>query len=330
MVDRSLLERVRECIARGRKFVLTSHVNPDGDGLGCEAAIAAWLMDLGKEALIFNSSPTPANYRFLDPDKLMQVYNRERHREALLSADYVIILDISDWNRLREVGEDIRTAAISKICIDHHPPQDKFVDLKLVDVHACATGEIVYDLLKFSGAKITRRIAEALYTSIITDTGSFRFTNTNPRAYHICGELAETGINPPRIYQNVYEHQPLRKIQLFAYVLNHLRLEENGRIAWFEVSKEILAEKGANTYDTEGFADYPRVINGVEVSIMFIEMDDGKFKVSLRSRGNYVINGIAQKFGGGGHPYAAGIMIEGDMKEYIPRILEEVSYLFKK
>jgi phosphoesterase RecJ-like protein len=90
----------------------------------------------------------------------------------------------------------------------------------------------------------------------------------------------------------------------------------------------VLVEKGANTYDTEGFSDYPRVINGVEVSIMFIEMDEGKFKVSLRSRGNYVINGIAQKYGGGGHPYAAGIMIEGNMKEYIPRILEEVSYLF--
>jgi phosphoesterase RecJ-like protein len=329
MVDRSALAKVKECIAEGKKFVLTTHVNPDGDGLGCEAALVAWLQDMRKDVFVFNSSPVPINYKFLDPDKLMQVYNRDRHRDILLSVDYVIILDISDWNRLREVGEDIRHAPVQKICIDHHPPQEKFVDLKIVNVNACATGEIVYDLLKFSNAKIARRIAEALYTSIITDTGSFRFTNTNARSFRICAELVETGISPQRIYQNVYEHQPMSKIRLFSYALNHLRLEENGRVAWFEITKDVLIEKGANTYDTEGFADYPRIINGVEVSMMFIEIDDGRFKVSLRSRGNHVINGIAQKFGGGGHPYAAGIMIEGSMKEYIPRILEEVSYLFK-
>jgi len=329
MIDRTLLAKVKDCVVRGHKFVLTTHVNPDGDGLGCEAALAAWLLDLGKDVFIFNHSPVPANYKFLDPDKMMKVYNRDQHREILLSVDHVIILDISDWNRLRELGVDIREAPVAKICIDHHPPQDKFVDLKVVDTNSCATGEIIYDLLKFAGAKISRRIAEALYTSIITDTGSFRFSNTNPRAFRICGELVETGISPQRIYQNIYEHQPISKIRLFAHALNHLKMEERGRVVWFEIAKEVLAEKGANTYDTEGFADYPRVINGVEVSIMFIEMDDAKFKVSLRSRGNHVINGIAQKFGGGGHPYAAGIMIEGSMKEYIPRILEEVSYLFK-
>lgn len=329
MIDKTALARIKDSIAGGRTFVLTTHVNPDGDGLGCEAAMAAWLIDLGKDVYVFNQSPVPHNYKYLDPDKLMQVYNRDQHRETLLSADHVIILDISDWNRLRDLGEDIRHAPITKICIDHHPPQDKFVELKAVDTNSCATGEIVYDLLKFANAKITRRIAEALHTSIITDTGSFRFSNTNPRAFRICGEMVETGISPQRIYQNIYEHQPISKIQLFAYALNHLRLEEKGKIVWFEITKEVLAEKGANTYDTEGFADYPRVINGVEVSMMFIEMDDGRFKVSLRSRGNYVINGIAQKFGGGGHPYAAGIMIHGSMKEYIPRILEEVSYLFK-
>ncbi len=330
MTDRAALKKVKDCIDGGKTFVLTTHVNPDGDGLGCEAALAAWLMDLGKDVYIFNSSPTPANYKFLDPDKLMKVYNRDRHRETLLAADYVIILDISDWKRLRELGEDVRFASVPKICIDHHPQQDKFVDLKVVNVNACATGEIVFDLLKFSEAKITRRIAEALYASIITDTGGFRFSNTNPRAFQICGELAETGINPPRIYQEIYEQQPMSKVRLFAYVLNHLRFEDKGRVAWFEITREVLAEKNANTYDTEGFADYPRSIDGVEVSIMFIELEDHKFKVSLRSRGNYVINGIAQKFGGGGHPYAAGIMIEGSMKAHIPRILEEVSYLFEK
>ncbi len=330
MVDRTAMETVRECFQRGRRFVLTTHVNPDGDGLGCEAALAAFLKEMGKEAVIFNSSPVPHNYRFLDPDDVIKVYEPKLHWDTVAASDYIIIVDISDWNRLRQLGEDIRKLQVPTICIDHHPPQDDFGDIKMMNEVACSTGEMVYDLIKFCGGKITRKIAEALYTSVITDTGSFRFSNATPRAFKICGELAETGISPQRIYQNIYEQQPLRKIRLFGYVLSHLKIEQNGRVVWFQLSKDVFTEKGANHYDTEGFADYPLVIDGVEVSIMFIELEEHKFKASLRSRGNYVINGIAQKFGGGGHPFAAGVQILGGMKEYIPRILEEVSYLFAK
>lgn len=328
MVARTSLEQVRNCIRRGQRFVLTTHVNPDGDGLGAEAAIAAFLDEMDKDVFIYNSSPVPHNYRFLDPEGNMTVYNSKQHRETLLTADYIFVLDISDWNRLREVGEEIKDLRIKKVSIDHHPPQEKFGDIRLVDIAACSTGEIVYDLIKFCEIPITLRIAEAIYTCIMTDTGSFRFSNTNARALRISAELVEKGVKPQKLYQKVYEHQPLSKVRLFGHVLRNLRIEENGKVAFVQVSKELLDTIGARTNDTEGFADYPRVIDGVEVSVIFIELGERRFKVSLRSRGNVVINTVAKKFGGGGHPFAAGIVISGSMQEYIPKILKEVSRLF--
>ncbi|MFQ5603145.1 MAG: bifunctional oligoribonuclease/PAP phosphatase NrnA [bacterium] len=330
MVSAASLEKVKDCIRRGNRFVLTTHVNPDGDGLGSEAAMAAFLNELGKDVYIFNSGPVPANYRFLDSSNKMIVYKPHLHREILFSADYIIILDISDWNRLRKIGEDMRDLKTKKICIDHHPPMEKFGDINLINIEACSTGEIVYDLIKFCCAPISKTIAEALYTCIVTDTGSFKFSNTNARAYTISGELVEAGVNPQKIYQQIYEHQTKSKIKLFAYVLNNLHFEQNDRVVWVEVTQKVLEEIGAKSYETDGLADYPRVINGVEVSIMFIEKQKSRIKVSLRSSGNFVINGIAQKFGGGGHPFAAGVSIEGSLKEYRPKILEEVSYLFRR
>lgn len=329
MLDRTSLAKVKDCLEKGQRFVLTTHVNPDGDGLGSEAAIAAFLTERGKDVYIYNSSPVPANYRFLDPDGNIVVYDSRVHRETLVTADYILILDISDWGRLRQLGADIKDLSIPKICIDHHPGEDNFGDIRLVDVKACSTGEIIHDLIKFCDGQITRHIAEAVYTSILTDTGSFRFSNTNARAFKISAELMEKGAKPDTIYQRVYENQPLSKIRLFGYVLNHLHFEHDQRVAWFTISQEVLDKYGAKSYDTEGFADYPRVIDGVEISVMFIELEKGRVKVSLRSKGRYVINGIAQKFGGGGHPYAAGILLEGEIKEHHPRILQEVADILK-
>lgn len=328
MIDRTSLEKARECVNRGQRFVLTTHINPDGDSIGSEAALAAFLTDMGKDVFIYNSSPVPSNYKFLDSENKMMVYDREIHNEDLLTADYIFILDISDWNRLKQVGEDIREMRITKICIDHHPPHDKFGNINLIDIDASSTGEIVYDLIRSCGGKINKPIAEALYTSILTDTGSFRFSNTNARAHTICGELVALGVSPQKVYQKVYEHQPPSKVKLLGYVLYNLRFEQNGRVAWVKVPKEILDTIGTESHDTEGFADYPRVINGVEVSIMFIEIDKRRIKVSLRSKGNYVINHIAQKFGGGGHAYAAGVLIDGSLEECVPKVLNEVGRLF--
>lgn len=326
-VDGLALEKVKQCIHRGQRFVLTTHVNPDGDGLGSEAAMAAFLTDRGKDVYVYNSSPLPANYDFLDPDASMVVYNTMRHRETLLTADYIIILDISDWTRLRQVGEDIRDIDIKKICIDHHPQSRAFGDVRLINEQASSTGEIVYDLIKYCDGRLTPVIADALYTSILTDTGSFKFSNTSAAAFKIAAELVGCGVDPQEIYRKVYERQSYSKIKLLAYVLNHLQFEANGKIAWFCITKPILESLNATLADTEGFADCPRVVDGVEVTVMFSETERGRVKISLRSKGNYVINTIAKKFGGGGHPFAAGALLEGNLQEHIENILNELSLL---
>lgn len=330
MVDRKSLEKVANYIKRGQRFVLTTHVNPDGDGLGSEAALAAFLMDLGKDVFIYNSSLVPDNYKFLNPHKLMSVYDPQVHRELLYSADYIFILDINEWQRLRRVGEDMRHLQTRKICIDHHPQQGKFADINLVDVKACATGEIVFDLLKFCNANISEHIAEAVYAAIMTDTGSFRYSNTTDRAYTISAELVNCGLNPTSVYKHVYENQPKSKIKLFAYVLNHLHYESDDRLVWVEVPRKVFQQVGAKTNETDGFADYPRRIARVEISVMFLDLPKGGFKVSIRSGGNYVVNEIAKQFGGGGHPFAAGISIDGNLAEYRPKILAAVSALIEK
>ncbi len=329
MVDRTSFEKVRDCIEQGQRFVLTTHVNPDGDGLGSEAAIAAFLADKGKDVFIFNSSQVPDNYTFLDPDNRIQVYESDIHRETLLTADYVFILDISDWDRLRQVGNDMRDTKITKICIDHHPTNPNFADLNIIDTKACSTGELVFDFLRFCDAKISKEIAEALYTSILTDTGWFKFSNSSSKAFSIVAELVKNGARPNKIYEKVMERESMNKVKLFAHALRTLKLEHNGRIAVMTVTKELIDSIGARAHDTEGFADYPRRIDGVEVTAMFIERKKGQVKLSLRSKGNYVINGIAQQYGGGGHQYAAGVLLEGELNQYVDRIVEEISYLFK-
>lgn len=323
------LEKIKECIGKGQRFVLTTHVNPDGDGLGAEAALAAYLHDLGKEAYIFNCSPVPSNFDFLEPEGGMTLYDPAQHRETLVTADYVFILDISDWNRLRQVGQDLKELRIAKICIDHHPHSNGFGDFRLIDETASSTGELVYKLIKYCEGKITRRIAEGLYTSILTDTGSFKFSNTSGTAFRIAAELVDCGVDPQGIYQKVYERQSLNKIKLLAHVLNNLKFEYDGKIAWFCITKPTLERLNASLLDTDGFADYPRVVSGVEVTLMFSETETGRTKISLRSKGNYVINGVAKKFGGGGHAFAAGILLEGNMHEHIDNVLSEVRKLFR-
>lgn len=328
MVDQQVMERIKNCLAQGQRFAITTHVNPDGDGLGAEAALANFLEERGKDVYIFNSNPVPDNYDFLNPDKKFLTYDPRKHQETLLTVDYILIVDISDWQRLRQVGRDIRDISTTKICIDHHPSQEKVGEVRLVDQSACSTGEIVYQLIEYCGGPFNKTIAEALYTCLVTDTGSFKFSNTTAKSFEIAGKLIEHGANTHELYQKIYERQSYNKVKLFAYVLNNLHFEKSGRVAWFAVTYDVIENLGVQQNDTEGFSDYPRVIDGVEVTVMFVETEKGTTKVSLRSKGNVIINKIAQEFGGGGHPFAAGIMLNGGYKEYKDKLLSEVYRLF--
>lgn len=327
MLSEKEIKMLKELISKHQKFVLTTHINPDGDAIGSEIAMAEYITHLGKQALIINNSSTPNNYKFLDGNESIIVYEDEHHHELIASADVYIILDISDWDRLRTIGQIIKNVPKPKICIDHHHINYNFADIDIIYEEASSTGELVYEFLTKVNFPIRDITARALYTCILTDTGSFRFSNTSARTHQIASKLIEAGVNGKEIYNLVYEQNSRCKMALMGSALSHLNFECDGRLAWFVLTREMFEACQASHWDTEGFPEIPRTISGVEVSLMFTELDTDKVKVSLRSKGQVKINNIAEKFGGGGHHYAAGALVKKSLSDTIPDVLSELKQI---
>lgn len=328
MMAPAAFQEIQQLIQNGKKFILTTHVNADGDGIGSEIALFTYLRELGKDVHIFNHSATPENIEFLDRRGDIQLFDLQKHGEIVREADAVFILDISDWERLRDLGKLLRQLSVTKICIDHHPLEGRFGEVDVILTTASSTGEIMYELLTKLGARLQGKIVEALYTAILTDTGGFRFSNTNPRAHQICADLIARGVKPHQLYQEIYEKQPANKMRLLGKILSNLNFSPDGRLVWFAVTQEMLKTTGTQPRDTEGFADFPRSIDGVELCLMFLETENGKAKISFRSKGKIIINGLANRYGGGGHPYASGALVDGNFQEVMKRVVSEAKELF--
>lgn len=323
-------EIVKKLIDEHQIFILTTHVSPDGDGIGCEIALSRFLKKLGKEVFIYNSTPTPSQYRFLDRDGEIAVYNPNRDWGNILRAQVYFILDIGDFRRLKDVGNAVRMNSAPTVCIDHHPSENDDFDYFFLDERACATAELVYSLIKYCGGEIDTVMAESLYTAILTDTGSFRFSNTNPEAHRIAMELISRGIKPDEIYARVYENITPVKMKLLSEALRDLHYEYGGKLAWFRITKEMLRKSKADTSEIEGFTDFVRTIQGVRVSLMLLQLSDKRTKVSFRSKGEIEVNRVARKWGGGGHKYAAGCLIQKPMEDVINKIIGDFKDQFDR
>lgn len=326
MLSDAELAKLNELISAHQKFVLTTHINPDGDAIGSEIAMTEYLRGSGKQAMIINNSATPTNYKFLDRYQEIIVYD-EHHRHLITEADAFIIVDISDWERLRTIGQLIKNMSAPKICIDHHHINYRFADLDIIHEEASSTGEIVYDFLVAVNFPINKIIAEALYTCLLSDTGSFRFSNTTAKTHRVASHLLELGVNVREIHHLVYEQNSRSKMALLGEALRNLHYECDGRLAWFVLSQQMFQSCQASHWDTEGFPEIPRTIEGVDVSLMFTELDKDKVKISLRSKGKVVIHQIAEKFGGGGHHYAAGALVNSSLNEIVPIVVSEIKQL---
>lgn len=327
MISEQEIKMLNDIIVKHQKFVLTTHINPDGDAIGSEIAMTQYLRQLGKEVHIVNNSSTPNNYKFLDRKQEIIVYDDAQHQQILASADVYLIVDISDWERLRKIGQIIKTISVPKICIDHHHINYKFADIDIIYEQASSTGEIIYDFLRAMNYPIQGITADALYTCILSDTGSFRFSNTTAKTHEVASHLIEVGVDAKQIYHLVYEQNSRSKMALMGEALRNLKYECGGRLAWFILSLDMFDRCQASQWDTEGFPEIPRTIDGVEVSLMFTELSEDKVKLSLRSKGKVTINHIAEKFGGGGHHYAAGALVNKNLTETIPMVLSEIKRL---
>lgn len=308
---KSSYETLVPLLRRLSKFVVTTHVNPDADGLGCEIALAEWLASSGKQVAVVNHSETPEVFRFLDPNERIQTFDPARHGRLLAEAEIIAVVDTNHPERLRSMQRDVVASRAIKICIDHHLEPAAFADHYVLDDDATSTGEILYKILiELNGAALSPLIAQALYAAIMTDTGSFRYPRVDPDTHRIAAHLIECGADPVSIYAQIYERWSNGRIHLLGEMLAGLSTAAGGTIAHVTITREMLTRTGTNEDDTDNFTTYPMSINGVRAGILFLELSDG-IKISFRSKGDIPINELAKQFGGNGHKNAAGARVTG-------------------
>lgn len=295
-------------------FLITSHINPDGDAIGSEVALKHFLEDRDKTAVIVNVSPTPLTLRFLDPDNEVLVFPETADAHILDEVDAIFLLDFNTWDQLGNLARPLQQSSLPRVCIDHHVnPDDDFADTFATDSGASATGVLVYEMIQALGGTVSPPVAAAIYTALVTDTGSFRFSNTDARTFRIAADLCERGIEPWAMYRKVLGSRSWGAGRLMGPVLSTLQSDADGRLVWIHATQEMMKRAGATYEDMDGFADMVRAIKGVELVLFFKETGDRQIKVSLRSSGNVDAYAIAEHFGGGGHRMASGMRVDGPL-----------------
>jgi len=317
MSDDTEFQKIWSLLESGSSFVLSSHVKMDGDGLGSMLAMRAVLNCMDKTVRVVHVEPVPETYRFLpgadsvcSPSELPA---DERY-------DVGIVLDSGALTRLGSAAEIVQRAD-TLINIDHHADWRDFGAVNLIDLEAAAVGETLYRLFDWADVIIDKEVATALYTSIATDTGGFRYSSTTARTHHIAAALIALGVDPGEISRHLYENQPLATFRLLSLALGTIEQACNGRVTWMSVNEEMLRASGAGLEHMEGFANYPRSVNGTVVAILFAEFEPGKTKASIRSNVDVDVSALAARFGGGGHYRAAGCTIEAPLDQARNRIL---------
>jgi bifunctional oligoribonuclease and PAP phosphatase NrnA len=307
------------------RFLVTTHVRPDGDALGSEVGMAGLLRQKGKDVRVVNSSPTPPRYDFLDPEaKLFERIGDDVSAEELADRQAVIILDLSAWNQLGDMADFVRAFAGPRLVVDHHVSQDDLGATFLKDPTAEATGILVMHAIRALGATYTAEIATGLLTAIAMDTGWFRHSNTRPGTLRAVAELIEAGAPIDDIYRKLFERSTLGRIKLMGETLSGMRTDRGGKVAYATISREDLLRTGAIPQDSEDLVDFTVSVRGVEVGMLFIEQMRGGVKVSFRARNGLDCAQLASKFGGGGHREAAGATLPGPMAENVDRVLHAV------
>lgn len=324
------MKEVIQAIKKNKRFLVTAHVNLEGDSLGSQLAMKELLIGMGKSVCILDNDAVPDHYKFLP--KANEVSNDLDRDEDF---DAAVVLDCPTIKRVGRVARVIKDKAKLVINIDHHISNEKFGDINWVDPYASSAGEMVFRLYKETGVKMTKEVALSLYIAILTDTGSFNYDNTSRVTHEIAGELLGYGLDPALVSESVYERRSVEDIRLLALALDTLKVENGGTIAYMEVTKQMLEKTGADIAKSEGLINYARSIDKVKVAVLFKEdlKDKNKINISFRSKGNgetIDVNKIASAFGGGGHTKASGCIITGSLEEAKKKVLAEIEKTLKK
>jgi len=288
---------------RGRqRFVLSSHSRPDGDSIGSQLALAYALRGLGKDVTVVNADPAPP--------PLMQFPGVPEIRIAPQvdgEFDAAVILECGDLARTGVAGLD----RFFVINIDHHPGNSGFGQITWFDATAAACGEMVFELVRALGAPLSREIATHVYLAILTDTGSFHYSNITTRTFGICRETLEAGVDPVLVARNVYDSSNMGRLKLFGAVLSAMQIDATGRIAIVYLDHEMAREAGGTYEDTEGLINIPLTVKEIQAVVFFKQVEGEEYRVSMRSKDDIDVGAVAKMFGGGGHKNAAGCTVTG-------------------
>jgi phosphoesterase RecJ-like protein len=315
---------VKQAIRKFNKFLITSHINPEGDAIGSQVAMAYLLKKLGKESAMLDDSPVPNLLQFMKgTEHILKEMPHDFNYQA------VIVLDSPDLARIGRVNEYIKKDS-AIINIDHHISNTNFGKFNWVEPEFSSAGEMVYDLFKAFKVKISLDEAIVLYVSIMTDTGSFRYSNTSSKTHRIVAELIDIGVKPYEMHTKIYETSSVQDTNLLGEALQTMKLTDDGKIAWLWVTKEMLKKTKASLEGTEGIINFARSIDSVEIAILFRETGtEDKVKVSFRSKGKVDVNKLAGLFGGGGHPTASGCTVFGKIEDVEKKVLEKAKQILK-
>lgn len=312
--------RIIKAIQEAKTFLIASHYHPDGDCLGSSLALKLGLQKLKKRAVVYNRDPVPFNLNFLpDVEKVTNTFPKE-------SFDCAVMVDCAQPNRVSpEFASSLEAKKFGKLlCIDHHLLDHKIGDIDLIEKDAPSAGAVVWHLLKDLKLHPDKAIANLVYCTLTVDTGSFKYSNTTAEVFELAKELVQAGADPWLIARNLEESNPIQRFFLLQKSLASLSLSKDGLYASMEVSQKMLKESGAAEGLSDEFANIPRSIQGVEVAALFREMEEGRIKISLRSKLRVDVSKIAKHFGGGGHQHAAGCVLNMSLEEAKKRIEEEV------
>lgn len=314
-----MIEHAAAGLEQGSRFLVTTHLNPDGDAVGSMLAMVHLLRANGKEAQAFHCDPIPGPYAFLEGvDEVMA--DPQAVQDEF---DTLVVLDVGERERIPPVlpsGVD----QASVVVIDHHMHHGDYGD-RVWRRKASAVGEMIIELARHLGWEVTTACAECAYTAILSDTGSFRYSSTTSSCLEVAAFLVGLGVQPWKVASHVYESWPSARMQLLGDVLSTLELDCAGQLASLVVTKDALRARNASVDMSEGFVNQGRMISGVEVSVLFRENGPSTYRLSFRSRGRVDVGDIAQGLGGGGHRNAAGATVEGEISEIRSRVSELVS-----
>lgn len=321
------VERFLGLVADGKRFVLTTHVAPDGDGLGSQLGLLALIEASGGAGRIVNHDPIPAGLEFLDPDGRCEVYDASRHDELIASADVFVMMDNSVPSRLASMLEPVQSTTALRACIDHHPDPDPFWSLLLVDERASCTAELVWRLFERAERPMAPRTASQLYAALVSDTGRFRFANATEGAFRMAADLVAAGADPAAVYGELEERQSEGFVRLYGDVLSGMETRADGQLVLLRAPREMLERHGMAEADLSEIINTSLRKRGSRLAALFREVDAGQTKVSLRSKGDRNVNRLARAHGGGGHRNASGIVLEAPLDQAVQRLMPELEEL---